>query len=58
MNNKPKRLFKKIEEVKNEDAREALVQKYVRIVKKTAGLDQRAMIDIFSTDNKCSAQLF
>lgn len=58
MNEKPKKLFKKIEAISNEDIREGVINKYVRIVKKSAHLKNRSMIDIFSTDHVISAQLF
>jgi hypothetical protein len=58
MNQKPKKLFKRIDNITNADIREEAIHKYVKLIKKTSHLDNRSMIDIFSTDNKTSAQLF
>lgn len=58
MNEKPKKIFKKIQSITNADIKESTIQKYVKMIKKTAHLDNRTMIDVFSTDNKTSAELF
>lgn len=58
MNKKPKKIFKRIENIHNTDVRQAVISKYVKLIKKTAHLQNRSMIDIFSTDNAISAQLF
>jgi hypothetical protein len=58
MNSKPKKIFKRIEAASNKEVREGLVSKYVRLIKKTAHLNNRSMIDIFATDNAVSAELF
>jgi hypothetical protein len=52
MNEKPKKIFKKIETITSKDVRESIIMKYCRMIKKTAHLNSRSMIDIFSTDNK------
>jgi hypothetical protein len=58
LNDKPKKIFKKIETISNKDLRELAITKHVKIVKKSAQLKNRSMIDIFSTDHVISAQLF
>lgn len=58
LNDKPKRVFKRIEGIGNQELREVAIGKHVRIVKKSAHLRNRSMIDIFSTDHPVSAQLF
>lgn len=51
-------MFKHIEATTNHDVKESIVQKYVRLIKKTSHLDSRAMINILSSDNPASGQLF
>jgi hypothetical protein len=34
------------------------MQKYVKLIKKSTHIENRSMIDIFSTDNSTSAKLF
>lgn len=58
MNEHPKKLFKQIEATTNNDVRESIIQKYVRLIKKTSHLESRAMINILSSDHPASAQLF
>lgn len=58
MNERPKKIFKQVENISNPDVRECIIQKYVKLIKKTSHLNNRSMIDIFSTDHPVSAQLF
>lgn len=58
MNQHPKKLFKHIEATTNHDVKESIIQKYVRLIKKTSHLDSRAMINILSSDHTASGQLF
>jgi Sec7-like guanine-nucleotide exchange factor len=57
LNEKPKKVLKRIVEMGG-DAREATVGRCVRLVKKSAHLESRAMIDILATDHPVSAELF
>ena len=51
-------MFKRIESITNADLRESAVTRYVRLIKKTAHLNNRSMIDILATDHPVSAELF
>lgn len=58
MNEKPKKIFKRIDGLGNTFFRENTVLKYVKLIKKSAQLNCKSMIDLFSTDNTTSAQMF
>lgn len=58
MNEKPKKIFKKIESLGDSSLKETMILKYVKLIKKSAQLKYKSMIDLFSTDNRISAQMF
>lgn len=58
MNEKPKKIFKRIEGLGSSFIKDIVILKYVKLIKKSAQLKCKSMIDIFSTDNSISAQMF
>ncbi len=58
MNEKPKKIFKKLESISNKEIREEIMKKYSRIAKHSTHLEMKKMIDLFAANNPTSEEIF
>lgn len=58
MNEKPKKIFKKLESISNKEIKDEIIKKYARIAKHSTHFDMKKMIDLFAANNSTSEELF